>query len=74
AGAPLPGGAIALYARCLRFDHPTRDQVVEIVAPDPRGWPWPPGKPARGQDDFSSALRFETGEDGALQPKKRSDG
>ncbi|MDY0310964.1 MAG: RNA pseudouridine synthase [Desulfobacterales bacterium] len=74
AGAPLSGGAIALYARCLRFDHPTRDQVVEIVAPDPRGWPWPPGKPARGQDDFSSALRFETGEDGALQPKKRSDG
>jgi 23S rRNA pseudouridine1911/1915/1917 synthase len=41
-GAPaaLPGGTIALYASRLRFDHPTRDQVVEIVAPNPPGWPW----------------------------------
>ncbi|MEE4608598.1 MAG: RluA family pseudouridine synthase [Desulfobacteraceae bacterium] len=41
AAAALPGGAIALYARRLRFDHPTRAEVVEIVAPNPPGWPWP---------------------------------
>jgi 23S rRNA pseudouridine1911/1915/1917 synthase len=42
-GAPaaLPGGGIALYARRLRFDHPTRDQLVEIVAPPPPGRPRP---------------------------------
>jgi 23S rRNA pseudouridine1911/1915/1917 synthase len=41
AAGALPGGGIALYARRLRFDHPTRDQLVEIVAPPPPGWPWP---------------------------------
>lgn len=41
AGAALPGGAIALYARRLRFDHPTRAESVEIAAPNPPGWPWP---------------------------------
>ncbi len=41
-GAPtaLPGGAIALYARFLGFEHPTQAQRVEIVAPPPQGWPW----------------------------------
>jgi 23S rRNA pseudouridine1911/1915/1917 synthase len=74
AGAPLPGGAIALYARCLRFDHPTRDQAVEIVAPDPPGWSWPPGEPAWERNGFSSALPFATREDGVLKPNRRSGG
>ena len=39
--AALPGGVIALYARRLQFDHPTRAEVVDVVAPDPPGWPWP---------------------------------
>ena len=41
ASAPLPGGEIALYARALSFTHPTRDEVVEIAAGPPPGWPWP---------------------------------
>jgi 23S rRNA pseudouridine1911/1915/1917 synthase len=40
ASAPLPGGVIALYARALSFRHPTRDEVVEIAAGPPPGWPW----------------------------------
>lgn len=41
AAAALPGGVIALYARRLRFEHPTRGEAVAVVAPEPPGWPWP---------------------------------
>lgn len=49
ADAPLPAGAIALYARRLRFDHPTRSETVEILAPEPLGWPWPKAGCADGE-------------------------
>jgi 23S rRNA pseudouridine1911/1915/1917 synthase len=55
AAGPLPGGAIALYARALRLDHPTRDELVEIAAGPPPDWPWPParraGKQVRGEQE-----------------------
>jgi len=37
---PLPGGVIALYARALCVQHPTRDEAVEIACGPPPGWPW----------------------------------
>jgi len=50
ARAPLPGGAIALYARMLSFKHPTRDETVEIAAGPPPGWPWMSGKAGEGKE------------------------
>ncbi len=41
ADAALPGGRIALYAWRLVLPHPTRDESVEVFAPEPPGWPWP---------------------------------
>jgi 23S rRNA pseudouridine1911/1915/1917 synthase len=42
-GAPsaLPSRPIALYARQIAVDHPTRGERLEFTAPLPRGWPWP---------------------------------
>ncbi|MBN1916544.1 MAG: RluA family pseudouridine synthase [Verrucomicrobia bacterium] len=48
ASAPLPSGAIALYARAISFRHPTRNETVEIAAGPPPDWPWPPTDPGRG--------------------------
>jgi len=48
AGAALPGGAVALYARRLRFDHPTLHEVIDILAPQPPGWPWREASPPAG--------------------------
>ncbi len=42
ARGPLAGGAIALYARELRVEHPTRGEPIEIAAGPPPIWPWPP--------------------------------
>ncbi len=36
----LPARAVALYAACLRFDHPTRSERICIAAPVPAAWPW----------------------------------
>jgi 23S rRNA pseudouridine1911/1915/1917 synthase len=41
ARTPLPDATIALYARELRLEHPTRGEMVEIAAGPPPGWPWP---------------------------------
>ena len=35
------GSRIALHARSLRFTHPTRGEVIEVVAPVPADWPEP---------------------------------
>ena len=40
AGTALPARVIALYAACLRFEHPTRSERLCIAAPVPEGWPW----------------------------------
>ncbi len=40
APGPLPGGAIALFARELEFEHPTRPERLAFTAPLPAGWPW----------------------------------
>jgi len=41
---PLAGGAIALYARELRVEHPTRSEPIEIAAGPSPIWPWPPAE------------------------------
>lgn len=41
AGQPLPGREIALLARALIVDHPTRDERLEFTSPIPKKWPWP---------------------------------
>jgi 23S rRNA pseudouridine1911/1915/1917 synthase len=34
------GRRIALHARELSFKHPTREEVISVVAPVPADWPW----------------------------------
>ncbi len=41
---PLPDQSIALLARRLEIDHPTRDERMAFDAPDPPGWPWQPNE------------------------------
>jgi 23S rRNA pseudouridine1911/1915/1917 synthase len=40
--APDGGPRIALHARSLGFNHPTQRRWIEVTAPVPAGWPWPP--------------------------------
>lgn len=41
APGPLPGRQIALLARHLSVDHPTRGMRLHLTCPIPRSWPWP---------------------------------
>ena len=41
ATAPLDQAQIALLARRLTVEHPTRKEPLVFEAPLPRGWPWP---------------------------------
>jgi 23S rRNA pseudouridine1911/1915/1917 synthase len=41
AARPLPARQIALFAREIAFEHPTRREAVSFIAPLPAGWPWP---------------------------------
>jgi 23S rRNA pseudouridine1911/1915/1917 synthase len=41
ASSPMPRGQIALLARKLSFEHPTRKEMLEFMCPLPHGWPWP---------------------------------
>jgi hypothetical protein len=36
----LPDRAIALHAALLRFEHPVREETVELAAPPPDTVPW----------------------------------
>ncbi len=47
---PLQDQSIALLARRLDIDHPTRSERLSFVAPDPPGWPWQPNE---GRDFLS---------------------
>lgn len=40
ASAPLPGKQIALLARELSVEHPTRKESIVFQSPFPKGWPW----------------------------------
>jgi 23S rRNA pseudouridine1911/1915/1917 synthase len=42
-GAPnaMAHGRIALLARKLGFNHPTRETRLQFTSPEPMGWPWP---------------------------------
>jgi 23S rRNA pseudouridine1911/1915/1917 synthase len=42
-GAPcaLPSRSIALFARQIAVEHPTRGEMLAFTAPLPTGWPWP---------------------------------
>ncbi len=40
-GPPLPGRQIALLARELSVEHPTRGERLKLSCPIPQGWPWP---------------------------------
>jgi len=59
ASAPLPGGPIALLARAIEFEHPTRPERLAFASPLPLGWPWP-GAEAEGAPPWSYQ-EFETG-------------
>ncbi len=37
AGAPF-GGALALHARRLVFEHPVKKETIELIAPVPSAW------------------------------------
>lgn len=41
AATPLPGRQIALLAKAITFQHPTRREAITVTSPTPRGWPWP---------------------------------
>jgi 23S rRNA pseudouridine1911/1915/1917 synthase len=41
ASAPLPHRPIALFARQIVLEHPTRGEVLVFTAALPIGWPWP---------------------------------
>ncbi len=41
ASAPLQHGHIALLARELSLEHPTRKELPTFRSPFPEGWPWP---------------------------------
>ena len=41
--APLPQKQIALLARHLSVDHPTRGTRLHLTCPIPQAWPWPGG-------------------------------
>lgn len=66
ASRPLPARQIALFAREIAFQHPTRRAPLSFTAPLPAGWPWPHEEPA-GQappwswEEFEAACggRFE---------------
>ncbi|MGA1796229.1 MAG: RluA family pseudouridine synthase [bacterium] len=47
---PLPERAIALLAKRLVVEHPTRHKRIEIESPVPHNWPWPPGSHIRLQE------------------------
>jgi len=49
APAPLADRRVALHALAIRFPHPTRDEIIEVEAPLPPGWPWPPPTSSRHQ-------------------------
>jgi 23S rRNA pseudouridine1911/1915/1917 synthase len=40
ARAPLPSRPIALLAREIAFEHPTRREMLSFACPPPIGWPW----------------------------------
>jgi len=48
-GSPctLPEHAIALLAKRMVVEHPTRPERIEIESPLPDNWPWPPGSHLR---------------------------
>lgn len=41
ASQPLPSRQIALVAKELTIEHPTRGIPIQFVSPLPAGWPWP---------------------------------
>jgi 23S rRNA pseudouridine1911/1915/1917 synthase len=62
ASEPLPSRQIALLAREICFEHPTRRETLTFTAPAPAGWPWPtsepPGEvPFWNWSDYAPALR-----------------
>jgi 23S rRNA pseudouridine1911/1915/1917 synthase len=41
ASSPLPSRPIALFAKQVVFEHPTRAEILSFAMPLPVGWPWP---------------------------------
>jgi len=41
AASAMANGRIALLARAIAIDHPTRQSRLRFESPFPRGWPWP---------------------------------
>jgi 23S rRNA pseudouridine1911/1915/1917 synthase len=41
APSPLPARQIALFARQIVLEHPSRREQLTLTAPLPAGWPWP---------------------------------
>jgi 23S rRNA pseudouridine1911/1915/1917 synthase len=49
AGKPLPGKQVALLARSLSVEHPTRKTRLDLVCPIPQKWPWPEADEAQSE-------------------------
>jgi len=57
APSPLPSRPIALFAKQIVLEHPTRGEVLAFTAPLPIGWPWPDSEtedsPLWNWDDYA---------------------
>lgn len=49
--APQAHGAVALHARTMRLEHPTKKVLLELFCPIPLGWPWPHEIPGEAHSD-----------------------
>ena len=61
APSPLPARQIALFARQIVLEHPTRRERLSLTAPLPAGWPWAAGEsygeaPFWNWDDYAPAM------------------
>jgi 23S rRNA pseudouridine1911/1915/1917 synthase len=60
---PLPGRQIALLARQMELEHPTRREVLVFTSPLPAGWPWHSAEPADqaplwNWEEYKDRVRF----------------
>ena len=49
AGKPLPGKQVALLARSLSVEHPTRKTRLDLICPIPQKWPWAERDPSKSR-------------------------
>lgn len=61
ASSALPARQIALFARQIVLEHPTRPERLSLAVPLPLGWPWPGAEadesPLWNWSDYAPAMR-----------------